>query len=451
MNQRSSVSGPGSPIAGDHLRRLVQSSALRNEHDIQQQFTQFLSSQGHERQPLPNKAIAEPPRVHSTSRTTTPDLSKDYLQAGKPVVAYPEVGGKTVDIFPSLTRYHSAPTSTPGSISDIGNVIPNPDLAQFFPENATFGIKNRSRETDTFSAALRTRDHGKMEAISADRNPNHHSDLGHSLPLQLVSDRETPSQRSIMNAEHTRSIRIPNGRLEAMDPELSGFCQGNDFFHKNANVGAFTGPIQTVSSVKDGLLRHASSPAGFLSRLNDNQERPTLASSSGYSSEDADYEKQERYRRLREHLSADERKTMMHEPCTPRKRIRNSGEKLTSSASLENQKSDPLEHRVASNYFSLQPYGIKDKNAPQSESVACHARAKRGCATHPRSIAERVRRTKISERMKKLQELVPNIDKQANISEMLDEAVEYVRSLQEQVQLLTEKRARCKCKNRKRV
>ncbi|KAJ1398816.1 putative transcription factor [Sesbania bispinosa] len=38
-------------------------------------------------------------------------------------------------------------------------------------------------------------------------------------------------------------------------------------------------------------------------------------------------------------------------------------------------------------------------------SVPCKIRAKRGCATHPRSIAERVRRTRVSERMRKLQEL----------------------------------------------
>ncbi|XP_042980246.1 G-box-binding factor-like [Carya illinoinensis] len=48
------------------------------------------------------------------------------------------------------------------------------------------------------------------------------------------------------------------------------------------------------------------------------------------------------------------------------------------------------------------------------DSVPCKIRAKRGFATHPRSIAERVRRTRISERMRKLQDLVPNMDKQTN-------------------------------------
>ena len=47
----------------------------------------------------------------------------------------------------------------------------------------------------------------------------------------------------------------------------------------------------------------------------------------------------------------------------------------------------------------------------QQDQVAFKVRAKRGCATHPRSIAERERRTRISEKLRKLQDLVPNMDK----------------------------------------
>lgn len=50
----------------------------------------------------------------------------------------------------------------------------------------------------------------------------------------------------------------------------------------------------------------------------------------------------------------------------------------------------------------------------QQDQVPFKVRAKRGCATHPRSIAERERRTRISEKLRKLQELVPNMDKVRN-------------------------------------
>lgn len=81
----------------------------------------------------------------------------------------------------------------------------------------------------------------------------------------------------------------------------------------------------------------------------------------------------------------------------------------------------------------------------QKDAVPCKTRAKRGCATHPRSIAERKRRTRISERMKKLQELFPKFDKQTSTADMLDWAVEHIKELQTQVQILRDKKAKCTC------
>ncbi|GMJ07102.1 AtCFL1 associated protein 1, FLOWERING BHLH 3, ABA-responsive kinase substrate 1 [Hibiscus trionum] len=86
-----------------------------------------------------------------------------------------------------------------------------------------------------------------------------------------------------------------------------------------------------------------------------------------------------------------------------------------------------------------------EKLLQYQDSVPCKIRAKRGCATHPRSIAERVRRTKISERMRRLQDLVPNMDKQTNTADMLDLAVDYIKDLQKQMETLSENRARCSC------
>ncbi|KAL4342478.1 hypothetical protein GQ457_08G008770 [Hibiscus cannabinus] len=84
-------------------------------------------------------------------------------------------------------------------------------------------------------------------------------------------------------------------------------------------------------------------------------------------------------------------------------------------------------------------------------SIPCRVRAKRGCATHPRSIAERVRRTRISDRIRILQELVPNMDKQTNTADMLEEAVEYVKYLQRQIQELTKLQTKCKCRPKDRL
>ncbi|XWS09304.1 hypothetical protein CRYUN_Cryun40dG0074000 [Craigia yunnanensis] len=79
------------------------------------------------------------------------------------------------------------------------------------------------------------------------------------------------------------------------------------------------------------------------------------------------------------------------------------------------------------------------------DSVPCKIRAKRGFATHPRSIAERERRTRISGKLKKLQELVPNMDKQTSYSDMLDLAVQHIKGLQNEVQKLHKEVESCTC------
>lgn len=79
------------------------------------------------------------------------------------------------------------------------------------------------------------------------------------------------------------------------------------------------------------------------------------------------------------------------------------------------------------------------------DSVPCKIRAKRGCATHPRSIAERERRTRISGKLKKLQDLVPNMDKQTSYADMLDLAVQHIKGLQNHVQKLHKELQNCTC------
>ncbi|XP_073277346.1 uncharacterized protein [Primulina huaijiensis] len=70
-----------------------------------------------------------------------------------------------------------------------------------------------------------------------------------------------------------------------------------------------------------------------------------------------------------------------------------------------------------------------------------HVRARRGQATDSHSLAERVRREKISERMKYLQDLVPGCNKIIGKAGLLDEIINYVQSLQRQVEFLSMKLA----------
>ncbi|KAI4295032.1 hypothetical protein MLD38_040696 [Melastoma candidum] len=83
----------------------------------------------------------------------------------------------------------------------------------------------------------------------------------------------------------------------------------------------------------------------------------------------------------------------------------------------------------------------KDSNVkpPEPPKDYIHVRARRGQATDSHSLAERVRREKISQRMKVLQDLVPGCNKVTGKADMLDEIINYVQSLQRQVEFLSMK------------
>ncbi|XVF28967.1 hypothetical protein REPUB_Repub15cG0079100 [Reevesia pubescens] len=77
----------------------------------------------------------------------------------------------------------------------------------------------------------------------------------------------------------------------------------------------------------------------------------------------------------------------------------------------------------------------ENSKPPEPPKDYIHVRARRGQATDSHSLAERVRREKISERMKFLQDLVPGCNKVTGKAVMLDEIINYVQSLQRQVEV----------------
>ncbi|KAL3510763.1 hypothetical protein ACH5RR_030164 [Cinchona calisaya] len=68
-----------------------------------------------------------------------------------------------------------------------------------------------------------------------------------------------------------------------------------------------------------------------------------------------------------------------------------------------------------------------------------HVRAKRGQATDSHSLAERLRRERINDKLRCLQDLVPGCYKTMGMAVMLDVIINYVRSLQNQIDFLSMK------------
>eukprot|EP00268_Persea_americana_P027601 TRINITY_DN26955_c1_g1_i3.p1 TRINITY_DN26955_c1_g1~~TRINITY_DN26955_c1_g1_i3.p1 ORF type:complete len:483 (-),score=56.05 TRINITY_DN26955_c1_g1_i3:342-1790(-) len=110
------------------------------------------------------------------------------------------------------------------------------------------------------------------------------------------------------------------------------------------------------------------------------------------------------------------------------------GGSLSRNAQTANQQQfhRPQTGSIPSQNFGAPAAGMNQPPAPARQRV----RARRGQATDPHSIAERLRRERIAERMKALQELVPNANKTDKAS-MLDEIIDYVKFLQLQVKVLS--------------
>ncbi|XP_057538829.1 transcription factor bHLH128-like [Amaranthus tricolor] len=216
--------------------------------------------------------------------------------------------------------------------------------------------------------------------------------------------------------------------------------------------GMDTNSSNTTSS---GLIRHSSSPAGLLSHL---------ASDLGYTGSkgfNVNYNGQgssNMISRLGSQLSFTRKDHSMSQITEVNESImfgneskRSSGFSLSawddtndnsfiiSSSSTTLNALDP-QHAMALEMATME--GLM--KVPQ-DSVPCKIRAKRGCATHPRSIAERERRTRISGKLKKLQELVPNMDKQTSYADMLDLAVQHIKGLQNHIEKLNNELEHCKC------
>ncbi|KFK43999.1 hypothetical protein AALP_AA1G201600 [Arabis alpina] len=81
----------------------------------------------------------------------------------------------------------------------------------------------------------------------------------------------------------------------------------------------------------------------------------------------------------------------------------------------------------------------KQESEEEKEREVVHVRARRGQATDSHSLAERVRRGKINERLRCLQDMVPGCYKSMGMATMLDEIINYVQSLQNQVEFLSMK------------
>ncbi|KAJ3671488.1 hypothetical protein LUZ60_007567 [Juncus effusus] len=231
---------------------------------------------------------------------------------------------------------------------------------------------------------------------------------------------------------------------------LEKLFNGNSHFE---NSGKNSNKVSMSASKETHLTRHDSSPAGFFSNLlldhgpSRNGEpglnlKPQLSLPGKINPsripEKTRYENAGPSNYMNNNgftiSSWDENMDSINFSTSPSKRNKGiNSDIITSFSDIDSQFSLPANEK----FFNL-----------QQDQVPFKVRAKRGCATHPRSIAERERRMRISEKLRKLQELVPNMEKQTSTSDMLDLAVRQIKELQSQLSVLNQERQNCTCKRK---
>lgn len=317
-----------------------------------------------------------------------------------------------------LTRYRSAPSSFFAGILDgDGNNS---------GENFVTHDGSSSSDSDSmFTALLNNNDR-------SDQNQKNQLQFAPSLKQEIAEDIEFGNENTYENSGVSYGVgvqmqtrgNLSNGNggsnLIRQSSSPAGFFNG--FMREVGNFGASVGTNREASTSTNGLSNHISYSSAQSSSSN---FMPSIAENESWNDSSFNALKRNRDGDL--------------------KMFSNNFSGMTNQNDESRNYTSGLTHHLSLPKTSSEMAAVEKYLQFQQDSVPCKIRAKRGCATHPRSIAERMRRTRISERMKKLQDLFPNMDKQTNTADMLDLAVDFIKDLQKQVQTLTDKKAKCSC------
>ncbi|KVI00639.1 hypothetical protein Ccrd_021120 [Cynara cardunculus var. scolymus] len=212
-------------------------------------------------------------------------------------------------------------------------------------------------------------------------------------------------------------------------------CNGDGNYTNHNNLGS-SSTFRTMNSTSTNLIRQSSSPAGLLSSLNAETGRRDVDKgnpSSGLNNNHISFSSQPSLSPMYLPQIVENTNEMNDSPYRSLKRTRDGDSKMFHSSITMDTESGASGHYTPSliHHTSL-PKTSSEKAVVekflrfQQDSIPCKTRAKRGCATHPRSIAER----------------------QTSTADMLDLAVQYIKDLQKDLQTLNNARARCTCSSK---
>ncbi|KAJ9558408.1 hypothetical protein OSB04_013022 [Centaurea solstitialis] len=337
-----------------------------------------------------------------------------------------ELGGQNES---SLMRYRSAPSSFYANLLDESDFLD--------PEERFFSGSHQQQQQQ------------KFRSDSSDF-------LHYASTSTKQKTKETETQKLDLPQAST-AIYDANSLQTPHFPPSNVNGSYNHTNHNSWEINSST--FRPMNSTSTNLIRQSSSPAGFLSSLNAEtgmRDADKVISSNGLNNNHISFSSAPSSSPMYLPQIAENRNEMNDSSFRSLKRTRDGDSNMFhSSIKMDTQQNGASGHYTPSlvHHMSLPKTSSEIAVAEkflrfEQDSIPCKTRAKRGFATHPRSIAERVRRTRISDRMKKLQELFPTMDKQTSTADMLDMAVQYIKDLQKNMQTLNDARARCTCSSK---
>ncbi|KAL2636436.1 hypothetical protein R1flu_007915 [Riccia fluitans] len=254
-------------------------------------------------------------------------------------------------------------------------------------------------------------------------------------------DNETKSAKAPIRAESASgSMSSPDVSCRSQANGLEGTVQGEDTVKRNRRLFRNNSSPAAGCSTDEGC----SAPELETAVTSGPSESGVTANSRGQEISSPDAEQQGKSTAAtqlngqKRKSSGDEAVNDVASPVTKDQKTSAHSKRTKSTEDKDTQKAKA--ERSDTSCSSLQ--AAKDsKQVDHPKTDYIHVRARRGQATDSHSLAERVRREKISERMKFLQDLVPGCSKVTGKAVMLDEIINYVQSIQRQVEFLSMKLA----------
>ncbi|XP_073317091.1 transcription factor bHLH122-like isoform X2 [Primulina huaijiensis] len=333
-----------------------------------------------------------------------------------------------------LTRYRSAPSSYFSTLLNSSNIMGDDGFGEDEFEHL-FNPPASSLETQKFFSRFMNNSETIHENCSSNMKLQSQINPQYPPPRKSESSVHKPQQQLQRQQKSNDFYSVPH----MMYPIINSGAANSDM--QDSDHG-WMGSLNSNSAVQmkteegggGGLIRHRSSPAGLFESINIKNEN---SPGEGRFGENRD--KNGGYSSGFPVNSWDDSVIL---PDSFFKGLSDNHQSIEGGSKHTIPK---LSHHLSLPKNSAELLTVEKL---MQDSVPFKIRAKRGFATHPRSIAERVRRTKISERMRKLQDLVPKMEKQTNTSDMLDLAVDYIKDLQRQVKTLSDDHAKCSCSAR---